>query len=394
MAYAIIRTRKLTTNGQMGGMQKHNDRKGKTWSVENADKDLTWKNVNQFKYGSSIVESIEKNIEKKEVKSIRSNSVKCIEVLMTFSPDFIKFKKTDKPNKDGKYDILYGKGDQEKWNKFNEKAFDFLKDKFGEGNLTSFSVHLDEKTPHIHAYLTPIVKKTVKWKNANDSGEKTVNKLCARDFLGGYDKMQTLQDEFAKYMEPLGLERGVRGSTAKHEKVKSYYGRVEKAKSVEKKVEDYTPQSEYFELTPPPKNPWKREDYVRDEEERVNEAIKQAFEAGANQVKEQFSKEYHRVTEGTKIQNDLHKKVGIAEGAYLNLVEEKSNENATNALEKQDLEREIKTLKHDLDNSLIHGMTLIRNEKGSEEWMKSANVIESHFKKPSINKPKQRGQSM
>jgi hypothetical protein len=45
--------------------------------------------------------------------------------------------------------------------------------------------------------------------------------------LGGREKLSNLQDEFAEVMEPLGLERGVKGSIAEHQKIQTYYGKLD-----------------------------------------------------------------------------------------------------------------------------------------------------------------------
>lgn len=72
-------------------------------------------------------------------------------------------------------------------------------------------VHLDESTPHIAAFAVPF--------DAN-------GRLNAKAHLDGREKLSGLQDEFAEVMEPLGLERGVKGSVAEHQKIQTYYGKI------------------------------------------------------------------------------------------------------------------------------------------------------------------------
>jgi hypothetical protein len=73
-------------------------------------------------------------------------------------------------------------------------------------------LHLDEKTPHIEAYVMPFDQR---------------GKLNCRSFLGGSKKLTELQTEYAKKMEVFGLTRGVKGSPAKHTTVKQFYSLIE-----------------------------------------------------------------------------------------------------------------------------------------------------------------------
>lgn len=70
-------------------------------------------------------------------------------------------------------------------------------------------MHLDESTPHLVVYVIP---------HTQDG------RLSCRDFLGGPAKMREMQDSFhAACGVKYGLELGVKGSKAKHEKVAAFY---------------------------------------------------------------------------------------------------------------------------------------------------------------------------
>jgi septum formation inhibitor MinC len=78
-------------------------------------------------------------------------------------------------------------------------------------------LHLDESTPHIHAYVVPINDKT--------------KLLSYKEMFGGNPKvgaikLSKLQDSYAQALAHLGIERGVKGSKATHTKVKEYYAAV------------------------------------------------------------------------------------------------------------------------------------------------------------------------
>ena len=75
-------------------------------------------------------------------------------------------------------------------------------------------LHLDEATPHIHAYLVP----------TDEAGQLNCKKL-----FGGRAKMFAFQDSYAAATKHLGLERGVRDSQAEHTTVKEYYAVVNAA---------------------------------------------------------------------------------------------------------------------------------------------------------------------
>lgn len=82
----------------------------------------------------------------------------------------------------------------------------FLKERFGPENVLQLDAHFDEKTPHLHALLVPIM--------TNAKGEKVYS---SSSFLGGRAGLKKLQDDFAKEIgAKFGLERGVEGSKARH----------------------------------------------------------------------------------------------------------------------------------------------------------------------------------
>ena len=77
--------------------------------------------------------------------------------------------------------------------------YDFCRREFGEENVVSFIVHLDELNPHAHAVIVPITKD---------------GRLSAKDIFGGNDmnqartRMRELHSRLAEVNEKYGLERG------------------------------------------------------------------------------------------------------------------------------------------------------------------------------------------
>lgn len=100
---------------------------------------------------------------------------------------------------------------------------------FGKENTVSAVLHMDEHTPHIHATVVPIVtgerrkakKKQTEGKRSYRKKANTV-RLCADDVLTR-EKLVTYHDSYARVMEKYGLQRGVRGSEARHTTTAQYY---------------------------------------------------------------------------------------------------------------------------------------------------------------------------
>lgn len=106
-----------------------------------------------------------------------------------------------------------------------ERTRDFFRDAYrfvthkvgGEQFVVSAVVHMDEKTPHMHVAFIP----TVAGKDRKGTPCRRVN---ASEFWKGKDSYARLQDEYYAWITSCGytLERGTKGSTAKHLSVEEY----------------------------------------------------------------------------------------------------------------------------------------------------------------------------
>lgn len=103
--------------------------------------------------------------------------------------------------------------DQERLERWVAQEMKFLRDRRNCGICAKAVLHMDERTPHIHAHMVPIT----------DDG-----RLSATHFLDGRKKMKELHTRHAEYMKELGLERGREGSRATHQRVKQFYASVTK----------------------------------------------------------------------------------------------------------------------------------------------------------------------
>ena len=100
---------------------------------------------------------------------------------------------------------------------------------FGKENTVSAVLHMDEHTPHIHATVVPIMTgERRKAKRKQAEGKRTYRKkanavrLCADDLLTR-ERLVAYHDSYAAAMAKYGLQRGVRGSEARHTTTAQYY---------------------------------------------------------------------------------------------------------------------------------------------------------------------------
>jgi hypothetical protein len=144
----------------------------------------------------------------------------------------------------------------------------FLKEQFGAKNVVSFTLHQDEKTPHIHAVLAPITDK---------------NTLSA-DQLFNPKSLRQLQTDYAQAMAPHGLERGIEHSQAKHDPVQRLYGlEVQHSQRVAELTKPPAP-APAFQLSDPPllgRGEWKAS-----EEARINAELARQAEAAQAKLAE------------------------------------------------------------------------------------------------------------
>ena len=88
-------------------------------------------------------------------------------------------------------------------------------------------LHLDEKTPHIHCVVVPLIKKF-------DKRTKTERfTISKKQYLKDNEHLSLLQDKYHKRLTDAGycLERGIKGSDTKHIKIKDYKKILKKVSS-------------------------------------------------------------------------------------------------------------------------------------------------------------------
>ena len=123
------------------------------------------------------------------------------------------------------------KGELDEW---CSDSIQWLQATFGKDNVVAAHLHMDEKTPHIHAAVVPIVTgERRKAKKEQTDGKRKYRKktnsvrLCADD-LFNRQTLITYHDNYARVMTKYGLQRGVRGSEARHTSTTQYYRDMKK----------------------------------------------------------------------------------------------------------------------------------------------------------------------
>ena len=199
MPHAIARIAKLKS-GNVGASEKHTKRARETPNANPEIDNIRF--IGQLDTANSpSLETIVR--ERIGNQTIRKNAVLCVEMLLTASPEY--FRPQD-PGRAGYYE-------PQKLADFRTAVHGWLDSKYGD-RIVRAELHLDEATPHVHAYLVPLDER---------------GKLNCRGLFGGRQKLSQFQDSYAEAMSPLGLERGIKGSRARHTTVKQYYAAVTKS---------------------------------------------------------------------------------------------------------------------------------------------------------------------
>ena len=152
-------------------------------------------------------------------RKIGKNQVRALRVMLSGSPEDMK--------------RIRLAGQLDAWAK---DSCGWLQKTFGKENVVSAVLHLDEKTPHIHATVVPIVRgerrKAKLERERNTAGGKRTYRtkkdrprLCADDMMAR-DKLKAYQTTYAEAMAKYGLRRGIDGSEAKHISTQQFYREV------------------------------------------------------------------------------------------------------------------------------------------------------------------------
>jgi len=163
-SFCVLRFEKIKSTGELRARSGHNRRRGVV--PGHVARNLTRLNV----VAGNGVEAF--NRVSSGVK-MRRNGVLAIEAVLGFSPE------------------MEEKMDVAKW---AESAQKWMETEFGRENIGEVSVHMDEKTPHMHVIFFPRDKRG-KWN--------------WRGICPGRAGMRNLQTRYAEAVAHLGLDRGI-----------------------------------------------------------------------------------------------------------------------------------------------------------------------------------------
>ena len=200
-----MRCKKLVSMGSVASSMQHNYRERETL---NADPDRTPENEHlQAQNTGEAMGKLREILPEKR----RKDAVLAVEYVMSASPEWWKTA-TEAQQK-----------------AFFERSQEWLAEKYGKENILVASIHRDETSPHMSAFVVP---------------KTTDGRLSAKEFIGNREKMRKDQTTFAARVADLGLERGIEGSKATHQSIKAHYSAIEQtSKDIPRiNVEELKPQ--------------------------------------------------------------------------------------------------------------------------------------------------------
>ena len=193
--YAVFHLQKGSGNG--GGLGHHIDRtpgKEHTYPHVKGDRELNLDFTPKAYQGLSLPQSIVQRLEEgyKGKRAIRKDAVRYVSAMLTGSHDKMR-------------EISQDKNRFKAWIRAN---YDFMRQTFGEDNIVRYTVHMDEKTPHIHCVFIPLTSD---------------GRLSAKEIVGNKKNLEQLQDRYYEQMRLFDMERGIKHTGIKHQPISHYY---------------------------------------------------------------------------------------------------------------------------------------------------------------------------
>lgn len=265
MSYAIFRSQPINTLQDLSQIGSHNKREKEAYK-SNPDIKL-----DRSKDNIELAKCDEKYVKKfyeltKEYKKEHEERMK------TVRDDRKKsFGKTLSDAKNVVADELLFKSDntffknmsQRQIKKWADTCMEFVYKDLGysKEQVLHSAIHLDEKTPHIHCVVIPLVKKFDKRIN---SERYTISK---KQYIKNNVHLSELQDKYYNRLVQAGfeLDRGLKGSTAEHIKVKEF---KKITRRIDKLLENNRLRNFIYELLQQLKKLFKRLLYIGTEKDR------------------------------------------------------------------------------------------------------------------------------
>jgi hypothetical protein len=319
--HSIIRIKKHKSIASLKSRENHTYRKRPT---PNADP--TKQHLNKLLFGQmQYADGLEKNLAdyKNSGLKIRKDAVLAVEFLLTASPEF--------------FDAGLKNERKQRLDKWCEAQIEFLKKEHGAQNILCMYLHLDEKTPHIEAYVVP--------KDAK-------GKLNCKSFYGPKNALNELQTRYATHNQSFGLTRGSKGSRATHQQVQKFYHQI-------KQPANMTTESlqEVVKLDAPSiKSMLNPEIYLKEQEAKIVKKVASLFVSVVyeNKLIQQARK---ILTEWQRAMATAKKEMNKLENEKVAL-QDKLHRQDKAIKQLQQLELDNKDLQKNLSNALIHNQLL------------------------------------
>lgn len=222
MNYGIFRSEPIMTLNDLAQIGSHNKREKKAYkSNPNIKLELTKNNIElvplKEKYVKgfhNLTKEYRKQHEEKQ-KTERDDRKRSYSEMLNKSrsvvADELLFTATNKFFKDKDKDFIL---------EWANTCMDFVYNDLGytKEQVLHATLHLDEVTPHIHCVVVPLVKKLDKRTNTE---RYTISK---KQYIKDKLYLSQLQDIYNVRLREKGydLERGIKGSNAKHQKVREF----------------------------------------------------------------------------------------------------------------------------------------------------------------------------
>lgn len=296
--------------GSTGGLQRHNEREpGQRHSNKNIKPDRTKDNIflkpkDDRTYGERVEDRLEAGY--RGTKAVRKDAVKMVEATVQLGGDITK------ESEETQIEAL-------------KEAYEQLKEMYGEENIISAVIHVDETTPHLHCDFVPLTKR---------------GNLSAKDVIGDKKKMRRTQEKFLEAMQ----ERVPRAKFARLEPEKAQFNGLDQ-KLYEKMTASIKEREDKL---------CDREDYIEDQEiklENKEDQLKQ-LEATLN-AKEQalIARERHveKAEDGIVFDRDEVKRKEQKLAEHAQELREQEEAIADTASKLADKTRELNLRAEDLD---------------------------------------------
>lgn len=186
--FAIMRCKKLKTMGCVASALQHCFRERETL---NADPEMTPENVHLAAASSNEAMGL---LRSQLPEKYRKDAVLAVEYVMTASPEW--WENATEKQQEG----------------FFRESLEWLQQKYGKDRVIAATVHRDELTPHLSAFVVPLTED---------------GRLSAKQFVGNRSVLRNDQTTFANKVARFGLQRGVEGSPARHQRVKAHYAAIQ-----------------------------------------------------------------------------------------------------------------------------------------------------------------------